>query len=258
MPNPLLIKDVRFDEGRPVLCVPVVAADRAAILEKVRTLAEKETQMIEWRADCFTALSDADAVRALLGEIGSLTPHTVVLFTIRTKSQGGRADLTERDLCYRCELAAKSGAVDLIDWEYLEREKPTREIRRLQEMGARVIASHHDFKETPDDVMLRLVMEQLVKSGADMAKLAVMPRTAQDVIRLLALTEETRRQHPDVPLITMSMGELGKVSRIAGEPFGSCVTFGADGASSAPGQMDAKALGGILDALHVGTAEEIT
>ena len=70
------------------------------------------------------------------------------------------------------ELAAKSGCADLIDLEFFEATKPEKEIRRFQRMGVRVIASHHDFDETPDDRILRMLMEQMQQGGADVAKLA--------------------------------------------------------------------------------------
>ncbi|WP_414626409.1 type I 3-dehydroquinate dehydratase [Lactobacillus delbrueckii] len=35
----------------------------------------------------------------------------------------------------------------------------------------------------------------------------------------------------------MAMADLGKVSRIAGQVFGSCLSFGAVGKTSAPGQL---------------------
>ena len=56
------------------------------------------------------------------------------------------------------------------------------------------------------------------------------------------------------PLVTMSMGSLGVISRVAGEAFGSCITFGADGDVSAPGQMQADRLEMVLEALHEGMA----
>jgi 3-dehydroquinate dehydratase-1 len=42
---------------------------------------------------------------------------------------------------------------------------------------------------------------------------------------------------PDTPLITVSMGTLGIISRIAGGMFGSDMTFGAVEKTSAPGQI---------------------
>jgi 3-dehydroquinate dehydratase-1 len=38
-------------------------------------------------------------------------------------------------------------------------------------------------------------------------------------------------------MITIAMGEIGKISRLAGGIFGSDVTFAAGRESSAPGQM---------------------
>ena len=52
------------------------------------------------------------------------------------------------------------------------------------------------------------------------------------------------------PLIAISMGPLGAITRVGGELFGSCLTFGAVGQTSAPGQMDARALRGALTLLH--------
>ena len=44
-------------------------------------------------------------------------------------------------------------------------------------------------------------------------------------------------EHHDTPAITMSMGKDGVISRLCGEVFGSCVTFGSHEKASAPGQM---------------------
>ncbi len=84
--------------------------------------------------------------------------------------------------------------------------------------------------------------------GADIAKLAVMPQTPEDVLTLLSATGEVSATAAR-PVVTMSMGRLGAVSRIAGEVFGSALTFGAVGQSSAPGQLEAAALAKALSLL---------
>jgi len=66
--------------------------------------------------------------------------------------------------------------------------------------------------------------------------MAVMPQSADDVLTLLTATNEARKTLSQ-PVITMSMGDLGKVSRLAGEVFGSCLSFATVGAASAPGQI---------------------
>ena len=56
--------------------------------------------------------------------------------------------------------------------------------------------------------------------GADLLKLAAMPRDAGDVLTLLSATWEMKEQYAKQPVVTMSMGAKGAVSRLAGEVFG--------------------------------------
>ena len=86
---------------------------------------------------------------------------------------------------------------------------------------------------------------------ADLPKLAVMPRCRSDVLELLAATAEMADHHPETPVITMSMGALGAVSRLAGETFGSAMTFANPGQASAPGQVSLDIVNEVLDALHL-------
>ena len=99
-----------------------------------------------------------------------------------------------------------------------------------------------------------MLLDQMRQGGADVAKLAVMPQRADDVLRLMKVTNDMKQRYPALPLVTMSMGSLGVISRVAGEAFGSCITFGADGDVSAPGQMQADRLEMVLEALHEGMA----
>ena len=55
------------------------------------------------------------------------------------------------------------------------------------------------------------------QTGADLPKLAAMPNSPSDVLELLAATAEMEEQHPETPVITMSMGALGAVSRLCGD-----------------------------------------
>ena len=99
-----------------------------------------------------------------------------------------------------------------------------------------------------------MLLEQMQQGGADVAKLAVMPQTPEDVVRLLKVTNDMKQKYPTLPVVTMSMGALGVVSRMAGEIFGSCITFGAVGEISAPGQIQANKLEDILEIIHQGLA----
>ena len=86
--------------------------------------------------------------------------------------------------------------------------------------------------------------------GADILKIAVMPKSRTDVLELLSATEEMQRLYTEKPVVTMSMGSLGLISRLSGEFFGSAITFGAGDKASAPGQIPAERLKMILDEIH--------
>jgi 3-dehydroquinate dehydratase-1 len=97
---------------------------------------------------------------------------------------------------------------------------------------------------------MRMLLEQMGAGGADVVKLAVMPQNHSDVLALLTETNRFHETYPNQPLVTMSMGAIGCVSRVVGEAFGSCITFGAQGRASAPGQLPADRLSEVLTVLH--------
>ena len=89
----------------------------------------------------------------------------------------------------------------------------------------------------------------MAEAGADAVKLAVVPHDPHDVARLLGVTARASEEL-DVPVVTMSMGGLGAVSRVSGAVFGSALTFAtAGGAPSAPGQLPVERVRAALELL---------
>ncbi|NLI43361.1 MAG: type I 3-dehydroquinate dehydratase [Synergistaceae bacterium] len=64
------------------------------------------------------------------------------------------------------------------------------------------------------------VLYKEIAFGGDIAKVAVMPQSMEDVLTLLAATLLARRELPKTPLVTMPMGPLGSITRNAGLLFG--------------------------------------
>lgn len=250
MENLLCIKGKIIGKGKPLVCVPVMESSKEEILRETRRLEEAHTEMIEWRVDAFENVGSPNAIREILNEMKHIIKESILVYTFRSKNQGGCKALSAADIYDIHQVAAESDVVDFIDVEYFEAKNPQKEIAMLREMGAYVIASHHDFEQTPDTEVIRMLLEQIRESGADVVKLAVMPQNMWDVLHLLEETNRFHENHPDYPLITMSMGAKGGISRVAGEFFGSCVTFGAGGQASAPGQLPVKQLEEILHILH--------
>ena len=191
------------------------------------------------------------AVRAARDVRAALPDDKPLLFTFRTKPEGGERHI-EPDAYERLiARAVESGAVDAVDVEmFTMPEVRERIVDHAHAHGVPVVMSSHDFVATParDEIVSRLLQQQ--EWGADIVKIAVMPATPADVLTLLAATDDYRRGAGLLPAITMSMGPLGVVSRLAGETFGSCLTFGAVGRASAPGQLGAHDLRTIVELLH--------
>ena len=234
-----------------MICVPVMEKKQADIIEEVTYLSKSAAaDMIEWRVDAFDSYADFNEIRQVLNEIEGVVKDKLFLYTFRTQKQGGEAEPEHELLDDLHDLAAESHCVDLIDIEFFAEEYPAKKIRRIREQGVHVIASHHDFEMTPPSEVMNMLLEKMAAGGGDLVKLAVMPKDCRDVIRLLEVTDGFRRNHKGVPVITMSMGAVGSVSRISGEYFGSCVTFGAHKVASAPGQFAMETLANILETLH--------
>lgn len=246
----LTIKNQNLDGGRPVICVPVVKKDRESILTEVKELVQKQVQMIEWRVDWYQDAMDPEAVQRVLEEMKPLLGSTILLFTFRTKKQGGELAADEAYLTKLYELAANSRAADIVDVEFFEVKNSRKVIRNIQAQGVKVISSHHDFDDTPSEKIMEMILGQMAEGGADIVKLAVMPKNPADVLHLLAATADFKENHPLLPVVTMSMGAYGVISRISGETFGSCITFGSHEQSSAPGQLQLEQLETILNYLH--------
>ena len=90
------------------------------------------------------------------------------------------------------------------------------------------------FSGKTEELIRRLTRMQ--EMGADVAKIAVMPQSREDVMTLMEATMEADHSL-DIPVVTMSMGRMGVLSRLAGTLTGSAMTFASVGEASAPGQI---------------------
>lgn len=244
------VKGKKIGEGKPLVCVPIMEKTREDIVREAERLRDLGAEMLEWRVDAFSQADSLNAIREVLAELAPVVTQTPLIVTFRSKRQGGLLELGEDKIYDIHQVAAESRVADFVDVEYFEARKPEREIALLQSMGVHVIASHHDFDQTPERNVMWMLLEKLGESGADVAKLAVMPQSFQDVLNLLEETSHFHEQYPNRPVITMSMGTKGSISRVSGEFTGSCVTFGSGVAASAPGQLPMDELQEVLSILH--------
>ena len=185
----------------------------------------------ELRADL---LADPAQVRAALTAVRAASSLPLLL-TYRSATEGGKGaghgQGYEDYLASLLQLRPPVAAVDI------EMACPASKalVAEAKAGGYDVVGSCHDFTATPSAAQITQKLAQITAAGADIAKVAYMPRTAQDVAALRHAAHDFAGAYPHQPLIAISMGQLGAPSRT---DLVNCLTFAtiADGAASAPGQ----------------------
>ena len=248
-----------FLQEKTRICVPVTAPEEGALKGALAAMKREEAQfdLIEWRADKYRAVFDREALKAGAARIREAFPEKPVIFTLRTNKDMENFEISDEDYENINLFAASERLAELIDVEYSRGEALVRELSaRLKEQGRLVICSRHERSHTPETAGILESLRAQARAGADLVKYAAMPRSRMDVLRLMEASVRYRESEGSLPLISMSMGAEGVLSRIGGSLTGSVISFGTAGAASAPGQLPAAKLRLILSALGSGGSRE--
>ena len=219
----------------PLICAPLVGGTRDAVLAEAAQALAAQADIVEWRVDHFKNINETSQVIDTGHALRRALPLPI-LFTRRSAGEGGqKISISEQQVVELYAEVCAAGFADLVDWEMAlpQIEKVREEARRH---GVGVVCSFHDFARTPPLADLAAHYRRAQQLGGDVAKVSVMARGSEDVLTLLAATQQAS-QTLTLPLIGVSMGPHGALSRTIGFAFGSALTFGVAAGASAPGQM---------------------
>jgi len=229
--------EILKDKKVPYICTPLTGKNKEEIFSELESLIPKQPDMIEWRVDFLEEIHNPAKVLSIAEEISSVSKMPL-LFTIRSEKEGGEEiSLSEDEKVNLLSEVCKTSAVDMIDFEISNDPDHIKALRKVsKENNKKLILSYHNFDQTPanTEILKRVFNAELYE--ADIAKVAVMPKDKDDVLRLLEVTKEAD-EALDIPIVTMAMGDIGGFSRIVGWAYGSVITFGQGVKSSAPGQI---------------------
>ena len=238
---------------RPLICLPLVGDTRAKVLQEAEELVTLHPDLLEWRIDAYDDVENREDCLSLLKEIRGVIGETPLIFTCRIDLEGGIKKISRENRLELSTAAMKSGDVDLIDIELCNDNEFIAIIKKqAKQSGVSLILSYHNFKETPSEAFIYSKLVEAQKAGAEISKVAVMPKNYSDVLTLLSATNKARNETVRGPIVTMSMGPEGAVSRLAGGLFGSDITFAIGMQASAPGQIPIKELKKGMDLLYNG------
>jgi 3-dehydroquinate dehydratase-1 len=231
----------------PLICAPLIGSTRDKILSEVQLVIAKKPDVLEWRVDFFEGIADSAEVISVATSIRQAAGDMPLLFTRRSCKEGGeKISLSEEQVIALYQAVCESRQIDIIDFEMSNDPKHIALVRQASRAnGIKLILSYHNFQLTPGLEILNQRFLQAQQLGADIAKIAVMPGDMADVLTLLNATLQSS-QKLKIPLISMSMGPYGSITRLFGWAFGSALTFAVGAAGSAPGQLPIEDINTVL------------
>lgn len=241
------IRNTIIGAGLPKICVPLVAECLPELKAALDRLEGVPFDLVEWRTDFYREVETEAVMLEALHLIREKIGERPLLFTFRTGEEGGNRAIEPENYFVLNERAAESGLVDIVDVEINRGEELAKRLAQaVHQLGVRILGSFHDFEKTPETEQMVKILCRMQELDMDITKLAAMPENKRDVLRLLDAAAAMQEVYGDRPCVTMSMGQMGVLSRMTGSFTGSAITFGTAGAASAPGQIPAEELKNIL------------
>ncbi len=233
-----MVKIGNFDLDKRPAIVAVIDDDPAENAKAAKWLG---ANVLELRLDLLN-FSDLDEAKKTIERI-KVNTSLPCIATNRLQSDGGKWGGSEDDRI--AVLIDIMPFVEAVDIELnADEEQRNKVVEAAKAAGVTVIVSAHDFNETPSVEDMKEILNSAHEAGGDIAKLAVMAKTKQDVLDVLQATADMEKQ-----VCTIAMGEVGKHSRIVAPCYGSRLTYGAIAQAVAPGQIKIHELKSALEIL---------
>ena len=161
----VLLRGVEIGAGRPKIIVPIVGKTEQEILDKAAELVQAKPDVVEWRVDYFQGVGDVQRVVDTARELNEALGEIPILFTFRTKREGGEKEIGMEDYTALNRAVAQSSYVDAVDVEIFSGDEVVRKnIAAIHDAGAAVVGSSHEFHRTPEHAEL---IYRLYKFGSE-------------------------------------------------------------------------------------------
>lgn len=221
--------------------IAVIAGKPELFPELAQKAKDEGADILEFRADFCYGQSRAE-IRQQLRDIKRIA-NLPVLLTIRQFPEGGYFAGTEAERLDLFNFLLSE--VDAVDVELYAKEIRDQVLQSAHALEKLVVLSYHNFKHTPCLSKINEVVEDAMIFQADMVKISVTALEAKDVNLISRFTAEFDKE---ILLTTISMGEVGTVSRVLNTFLGSCFTYGFVGPTpTTPGQIQVRNLRKLID-----------
>ena len=208
--------------------------------QAIDVLRYQDADIIEWRADFLPK----EAILQVAPAIFEKFAGRELVFTLRTRAEGGQIELSSEEYVQMIKEVVQLYQPDYIDFEYFNYKDVFDQMLDFPNL----VLSYHNFQETPENLME--ILSELTSLNPKIVKIAVMANTEQDVLDLMNFTRGFKTLNPEQEYVTISMGKVGKVSRITSDVTGSSWSFASLDEASAPGQISLSSMTKIREILN--------
>ncbi|MCW5964279.1 MAG: shikimate dehydrogenase [Bryobacterales bacterium] len=229
---------MRHSSRLPKICVALGFPATRQLLDMAEREIESGSRFFEFRLDFLEEPETGiDAIRDLLRR----HPEVKLLATCRRHQNHGRFNGSIEEQVSILERAAGAGAI-AVDVEIESAETAQQTVDRLRNVTD-LIVSYHSYSGTPQ---LEKLMVRMQRAPADGYKVVTTARKPSDLLRLLSMVKEK----PGVPLILLSMGEIGFPSRVLSVKMGCLYSYAAPNSAqgTAPGQISSEKMRSVYAA----------
>ncbi len=235
-----------FCASMPRICIPIKTNSISTLLEKMEQVAPHAEVVEIWFGELFHSSSiNFDEAQKMLEDIFEQQKNLnniPLLFTIKDEKEQGNFGGTHDEKKQLAQMLWKAN-VDYLDLDYefdlelFETFKQTKMKTKTQ-----LILSAHFFEGTPSFPSLKNRIQLMQNRGADIVKIAAQPNDIRDVVDILRLAENLKRQN--IKFIAISMGQMGKITRVMTPLWGGEMMFAPleKDNSSASGQVSTQEL----------------
>ena len=139
------------------ICIPVMGKTKEKLINQVEKVIKMNPDLMEVRADYLEDISEKSLLN-ILKEVKEKAYNIPVIFTFRTKTEGGEKDISYNEYLAFCEVGAD--ICDYIDIEMMHFIDHVKElVQVVHQKGKKVIGSNHHFNKTPSNDDIENIMK---------------------------------------------------------------------------------------------------
>lgn len=215
---------------------PIIVASLGSntnLIRYARQSYKSGADLLELRIDTFKP-QDRKKLLSLLEDIKTVCPLPIIATVRSAREQGihsfpNAPKEKERTQIYQMAMPY----IDMIDLELSSLPAFCSTLNFARKLRKKIILSYHNFRTVPAPSQLAFLVKKFKHFSGDILKIAATAKNQSELANFFFSCASLK----NIDRTFIVMGEQGKIFRVAGFSFGSCLTYGYVNHITAPGQI---------------------